>query len=67
MTLEMGTELSESDEVLFREISALGQYRVEAGGTVSFGKDEAVAVFCLWILRIDPHLYFVEVCHEVNG
>ena len=67
MTLEMGTELSERDEVLFREIPALRQYRVEAGCTVSFGKDEAVAVLSLGILRIDPHLYFVEVGHEVDG
>ena len=61
VALQVAADLAQSLEVFHREEAALGQRCVQAGGCVALGEHQTVTVRVLRSLRIDVHLYKIEV------
>ena len=51
----------------FREKAAGSESGVEGGSGVAFAQDEAVAIGCLWIGRIDPQYFPVRSHDDVDA
>ena len=61
MSLEMGADVAQGQKILHREISPVGQRRVESRSRVSLGQHEAIPIRFLRILGINVHLLKIEI------
>ena len=65
MSLKIGTQMTESLQIFFGEVSSLCQNGIQARRCVSFGEDETVAVRLLRIFGIDVHFFKIQVCKYI--
>ena len=61
MSLKVRTYVTQSLQVLYREKSAVCQCRVQTRCSMSLGQYETVSVCLLRILRVDIHLFKVQI------
>ncbi len=66
MALQMGTHMAKRHQILHREISPLCHGTVVARRRVSLGQDKTVSVRILRVLRIDVHLFKIQISKNVR-
>ena len=61
VALQVAADLTQGLQVFHREIAALGQSGVQAGGRVALGEHQTVTVRCFRIFRVNVHVHEIEV------
>ena len=56
MTLQIGTQVTQSRQILYREISSVSQCGIESGSCMTLGQYESVTLLHIGILWVNVHL-----------
>jgi hypothetical protein len=61
MSLQIRSQVAQRGKILHRKIASVGQCGIQARRRMSLGKHKPVSVLLLRILRIDIHLFKIEI------
>jgi hypothetical protein len=67
MSLEVGMELSECQQLFHREISSLCKNGIESRRRVALGEHEAVSLRIFGIFRIHVHFLKIEIGQDIRA
>jgi len=67
VALQGGVDVAQGGQRIHGEIAPVGQRGIQAGGGVALGENEAVPLLPAGVLRVDPHLFEIEVGEHVGG